>query len=144
MKSKIRLVGRRLFNFFVVRHGEPIFGDLSDRTVEYFGQYEFLSTWFYTAGEDIKYVADFFSYWSQVNISLAIAVERYIIIAMATSSDQLLSKSRRRSLYVFTSLWIIIPAVLYFLLQSSLLGAKQRSVSFKRLFSVLLTRLDEP
>ena len=141
--------GEKAVYIFVVRHGEPIFGDMDYRSSgRRLGEYDFSTSWFALTGEVIKYVADFSSYWSQVNISLAIAVERYVLIAKATRANELLSKYRRRVLYVLTSVWIIIPATLYSILQVSLSGGNQRSVSFQFLIVSLVVRcltfLDEP
>ena len=68
-------------------------------------------------GESIKSNADILSYWSQINISLALALERYILIAKATNAGSLLSKSRRRKIYAFTIFWISIPSLLYIILR---------------------------
>ena len=59
-----------------------------------------------------KYIPDYYSYWSQVFLMLAISIERYILIVKATESKTLLSTRRRRLLYGFAIiLGFIIPSV---------------------------------
>ena len=75
------------------------------------GNYGLLSSWFVSSGEIIKTSTDFFTYWSQINITLAIAVERYILIAKASQAESILNKSRRRKIYAFAIIWVAVPAI---------------------------------
>ena len=78
------------------------------------GDYGFVESFFTKAGEVVKQNSDFISYWCQLNISLAIAVERYILIVKATNAEELLSKPRRRKLYCLIILWISFPPIFFF------------------------------
>ena len=82
-----------------------------DYNFSFNGEYGFVSSWFAVLGDSVKLISDFFSYWSQVNITLAIAVERFVLIVYATSSESILSKNRRLKFYIFTILSIFIPSV---------------------------------
>ena len=62
----------------------------------------------------VIFFVSFLIYWTQINLSLAIAVERYILIVLATEADTLLSKSRRRKLYLLFITWIIIQLSLFY------------------------------
>ena len=73
--------------------------------------YAFLTSWFVSIGDSLKFFSDFSSYWSQINILMAIAIERYILIVRGEDAERLLSKSRRRKLYAFTVVCIVIPAI---------------------------------
>ena len=68
-------------------------------------------------GDFVRFLSDFLSYWTQINLSLAIAVERYILIVLATDAASLLSKQRRRRLYAFAISWVAVPPVCYFFLR---------------------------
>ena len=59
-----------------------------------------------------KYVPDFFSYWSQIFLMLAMAVERYFLIARGTEAKSLFTPKRRKALYAITlSACIAVPTV---------------------------------
>ena len=45
-------------------------------------------------------------YWSQITITVAIALERYIVIALSTHAQQLMKSAKRRLLY---ALAIVLP-----------------------------------
>ena len=59
-----------------------------------------------------KYVPDFFSYWSQIFLMLAMAVERYFLIARGTEAKSLFTPKRRKTLYAVTlTACIAVPTV---------------------------------
>ena len=91
----------------------------------------FVSSWFTETGEIIKYLTDFFSYWSQLNFSLAIAIERYVLIVKATQAQGLLTKSRRQKFYALTIIWVSVPALIYLLLQNNNLADESDQVEKK-------------
>ena len=104
-----------LVNF--ARTNNDSLSDVDDITRSYFGDDGIKPNRIYATGESAKYIADIISYWCQINISLAIAFERYVLIAKATNAEHLLNKSRRRKIYTFTILWISVPAFLYLFFQ---------------------------
>ena len=77
-------------------------------------EYGVSNSLFSLTGDYVRLAADFFSLWAQINISFAIAIERYILIVWATDAGDLLNKKRRKKLYAFVMIWIVFPVVFYF------------------------------
>ena len=64
----------------------------------------------FTWGVDtLRLLADISTYWSQIVIVLAIAIERFIIISMGRQAKNILTPQRRRRIY---SIIIVVIAVL--------------------------------
>ena len=66
-------------------------------------------------GTWLLFVVDLTTYWTQINLSLAIAVERYILIVRAPDAYRLLSSTRRMVFYTVTAFWIIVPVFAFIL-----------------------------
>ena len=66
-------------------------------------------------GTWLLFVVDLMTYWTQINLSLAIAVERYILIVRAPDAYRLLSSTRRMVFYTVTAFWIIAPVFAFIL-----------------------------
>ena len=95
------------------RHQDYPLGDIDHEADSFYGNYGFVSSPFVVSGETIKMIAEFLSYWSQINITLAIAVERYVLIAKASQAESILNKSRRRIFYALTIIWVAVLALFY-------------------------------
>ena len=62
----------------------------------------------------VHLISDIVPYWCQIVQLLAMAIERYILICKATSSNQLLSKRRRKTFYtIVVLLSFLIPALIF-------------------------------
>ena len=60
----------------------------------------------------LRTMIDFTTYWSQVVLTLAVAIERYIIIVKAKKLAYILNIKRRRLIYSVVMLMVVIPVVL--------------------------------
>ena len=81
-------------------------------------------------GDNVRFGADFLAYWAQINLTLAIAIERFILIAKATDAANLLNKTRRKKIYAFAIIWVSIPPIVYFYLHFQF-GDQKVNVSTK-------------
>ena len=63
----------------------------------------------------LKYIPDYFSFWSQTFVIAALALERYILIVHNYDAKTILSTKRRRVFYAFTVAASLLVPTLYLL-----------------------------
>ena len=95
----------------------------------------------------MKYIPDYYSYWSQVFLMVTLSMERYIIICHGSNAKSILTNRRRKIVYGITlTACCVVPSVYladyvineYIMLGLDYIYAMSIGVSTKRCFSLLV------
>ena len=90
----------------------------------------------YTATVFIRYLLDISTFWTQLLISLAVALERFVNISLGAEANQLMSSSRRKKFYAAISIaCLFVPFVIFL---DFVINMEQVNSKLGKLFDALL------